>query len=245
VPYVTTLHGRLDIPNLVNLYKEFDDVPLVSISNYQRVPLSWVNWKATIYHGLPENLYEFHPNPGKYLAFIGRISPEKRADLAIKIALNSGMPLRIAAKVDNADKEYFDEIIKPLLKQSHVEFIGEIGEKEKNDFLGNAYALLFPIDWPEPFGLVMIEAMACGTPVIARLKGSVPEVMSEGETGFIIQTVEQAVHAVKELSKINRRRCRDVFERRFTARIMAENYVKLYERLIVEKKHMHEAGSRS
>ncbi len=236
IPNVTTLHGRLDIPNLANLYREFDDIPVISISNYQRLPLSWANWQATIYHGLPEDLYMFRERPGKYLAFIGRLSPEKRCDIAIQIAAETGMPLKIAAKVDNADKDYFDSTIKPLLNGSHVEFIGEIGETEKNDFLGGAYALLFPIDWPEPFGLVMIEAMACGTPIIARLHGAVPEVMEQGVTGFIVKDTAEAITAVKSVSKIDRRRCREVFEQKFTAKKMAENYLKLYEKLIEQKK---------
>jgi glycosyltransferase involved in cell wall biosynthesis len=231
-PHVTTLHGRLDIPNLSMLYREFSDIPLVSISNYQRLPLSWANWLATVHHGLPEDLYSFREKPGEYLAFIGRISPEKRVDSAIKIAGRAGLPLKIAAKVDKVDQSYFDSAIKPLLGNGHVEFIGEIGESEKDDFLGNAYALLFPINWPEPFGLVMIEAMACGTPVIARICGSVPEVIDEGETGFMVKDVAGAVRAVKKLSRINRRRCREIFEQRFTATRMANDYLAVYEQLI-------------
>jgi glycosyltransferase involved in cell wall biosynthesis len=234
-PSVTTLHGRLDIPDLVPLYREFADIPLVSISIAQREPLPWVNWQGTVYHGLPRNLYTFHDKPGDYLAYLGRISPEKRVDSAIEIAKRAGMPLKIAAKVDKADKEYFDSVIKPLLKQPLIEFIGEIGEAEKNDFLGGAYALLFPIDWPEPFGLVMIEAMACGTPVIARCRGSVPEVMEDGVTGYIINDIDEAVEAVEKVSSLERRRCREVFEERFTVTRMAKNYLKIYERLIVRK----------
>ena len=231
-PTVTTLHGRLDIPNLHDLYKEFDDLPLVSISNYQRMPLPWVRWAATVYHGLPEDLYDYQEKPGDYLAFLGRISPEKRVDYAIEIARKAGMKLKIAAKVDNIDKEYFNTVIKPLLQDPLIEYIGEIGEAEKNEFLGKAYALLFPIDWPEPFGLVMIEAMACGTPIIARLQGAVPEVMEQGVTGYIVKDVNGGVRAVQDVSKLSRKRCREIFEEKFTARKMAENYVKVYESLM-------------
>ncbi|MBL8012794.1 MAG: glycosyltransferase family 4 protein [Candidatus Omnitrophica bacterium] len=231
-PHVTTLHGRLDIPNLYNLYREFDDIPLVSISNSQRLPLSWAHWVATVYHGLPENLYTFQEKPGKYLAYIGRISPEKRVDKAIEIAKKVGMPLKIAAKVDKVDQEYFDVYIKPLLDHRDIDYIGEIGDAEKDDFFGNAYAFLFPIDWPEPFGLVMIEAMACGTPTIAYLQGSVPEVMQEGVTGFIVKDLESALAAVKKVSQVSRRKCRQVFEDRFTARRMAEDYLRTYQALI-------------
>lgn len=235
-PNVTTLHGRLDIPNLHSLYQEFEDIAVVSISNYQRMPLSWARWIETVYHGLPEDLYEYQEKPGDYLAFIGRISPEKRLDFAITIAKKSGMKLKIAAKVDDVDQKYFSTVIKPLLDDPCVEYIGEIGEAEKNEFLGNAYALVFPIDWPEPFGLVMIEAMACGTPIIARLQGAVPEVMEHGTTGYIIKDTEDGVRAVKNIHKLSRLRCRKVFEQRFTARIMAENYIKVYEEVIRQKK---------
>ncbi len=238
-PHVTTLHGRLDIPNLVNLYREFSDIPVVSISNYQRLPLSWANWVDTVYHGLPENLYQYHEKSGEYLAFLGRISPEKRADYAIEIARRAGLTLKIAAKVDKVDREYFEMVIKPMLNHPDIEYIGEIGEAEKKEFLGNAMALLFPIDWPEPFGLVMIEAMACGTPIIARLQGAVPEVMEQGVTGFIVRDIDEAVQAVNAISTLNRKRCREVFEERFTARKMAERYISVYERLIEQKKTTH------
>jgi glycosyltransferase involved in cell wall biosynthesis len=231
-PHVTTLHGRLDIPNLYNLYREFDDIPLVSISNYQRMPLSWANWVGTVYHGLPGDLYEYKEKEGDYLAFIGRISPEKRVDFAIEIAKKAGIPLKIAAKVDKMDKDYFNSLIAPLLNHSFVEYIGEIGDAEKNEFFGNAYALLFPIDWPEPFGLVMIEAMACGTPVIARLHGAVPEVMEHGVTGYVVKEIGGAVQAVKDVPKLSRKRCREVFEEKFLARRMAENYLEVYKKLI-------------
>ncbi|MEW5895882.1 MAG: glycosyltransferase family 4 protein [Candidatus Omnitrophota bacterium] len=239
-PHVTTLHGRLDIPNLYHLYQLFDDIPVVSISNYQRMPLSWINWQATVYHGLPIDLYRCHEHGGDYLAFIGRISPEKKVDCAIEIARRSGMPLKIAAKVDKMDGDYFRDVIKPLLNGADIEFIGEIGDSEKNDFIGNAHALLFPIDWPEPFGLVMIEAMACGTPVIAYLNGSVPEVMEEGITGFIVRNLDQAVEAVKKVSILNRLECRATFEKRFTSKIMAENYLKAYEKILKCNKARHE-----
>jgi glycosyltransferase involved in cell wall biosynthesis len=232
VPHVTTLHGRLDLPDLVPVFDRFRNEPLISISNAQRSPLPWANWQTTIYHGLPKDLFAFRPNQGDYLAFLGRISPEKRVDRAIEIAKRVSMPLKIAAKVDRADRRYFKRDIEPLLAQSHVEWVGEISDQQKNGFLGNAYALLFPIDWPEPFGLVMIEAMACGTPVIAYDRGSVPEVMENGATGFIVNEIEQAVEAVGRVRDLSRARCRDVFEKRFTASRMVSDYVDVYKRLI-------------
>ncbi len=233
--HVTTLHGRLDLPDLRPLYKEFRDIPLVSISNNQRIPLPWVNWKATIYHGLPLDLYRPSFKPGEYLAFLGRISPEKRPDRAIEIAKRAGIPLKIAAKVDHADADYFENKIRPLLNHPLVEFIGEISDQEKNDFLAGALGLLFPIDWPEPFGLVMIESMACATPVIAYDMGSVPEVMVDGVTGFIVRNIDQAVDAVKRLWSIDRKACRRVFEKRFTSKRMAHDYVELYQSLVYTK----------
>jgi glycosyltransferase involved in cell wall biosynthesis len=230
--HVTTLHGRLDIPDLVPLYQEFRDVPVVSISVAQRQPLPNANWQATVYHGLPHDLYRFRAQPGSYLAFLGRVSPEKRVDRAIEIAKQVGIPLKIAAKVDRIDKDYFEGVVEPLLRDPLVEFVGEIGDGEKDEFLGNVYALLFPIDWPEPFGLVMIEAMACGTPVIAYRRGSVPEVMEEGRTGFIVRGLEDAVEAVRRVPELSRERCREVFEQRFTAERMAQDYVRVYERLM-------------
>jgi glycosyltransferase involved in cell wall biosynthesis len=232
ITHVTTLHGRLDLPDLVPLYQEFRDMPVVSISNAQREPLPWANWQATIYHGIPADLYRFREEQGSYLAFMGRISPEKRVDRAIKIAKQVQIPLKIAAKVDPVDKEYFESVIEPLLRDPLVELVGEIGEGEKDDFLGNAYTLLVPIDWPEPFGLVMIEAMACGTPVIAYHGGAVPEVMEEGRTGFIVRGLKDAVEAVRRVPELGRKRCREVFEQRFTADRMAHDYVRVYERLI-------------
>ena len=234
VPHVTTLHGRLDLFDLENLYQEFTDMPVISISNAQREPLPHVRWVGTVYHGLPRDLYHFRPDHGKYLAFLGRISPEKRCDRAIQIARALGMPLKIAAKVDKVDKEYFDTVIRPLMDSPLIEYIGEIGEGEKDEFLGNAYALLFPIDWPEPFGLVMIEAMACGTPVIAYRRGSVPEVMVDGVTGFVVGTLEEAFVATRKVADRDRHRIREVFESRFTVERMASDYLSIYQRLIEE-----------
>ncbi|MBP1473779.1 glycosyltransferase family 4 protein [Frateuria sp. MAH-13] len=228
---LTTLHGRLDLKDLAEVYRRWPHYPLVSISHHQRQPLHFANWAGTVHHGLPEDLHRPHPRPrGGYLAFLGRISPEKRPDRAIAIARASGMPLKMAAKVDLADRAYFHEEIQPLLDDPLVEFVGEIGDGDKEDFLGNAAALLFPIDWPEPFGLVMIEAMACSTPVIAWHCGSVPEVVEEGVSGFIVQSEAEAVEAVRRLPQIDRRQVRACFERRFSAEIMASNYVDLYER---------------
>ncbi len=233
VPQVTTVHGRLDIPELIPLYKEFREMPVVSISNAQRRPLSWINWQKTVYHGLPKNLYTFRKERGEYLAFLGRISPEKRVDIAIEIAKRTGMEIRIAAKVDAVDQEYFKAVIKPLFKNPRVKYLGEIGDKEKDEFLGNAYALLFPIDWPEPFGIVMIEAMACGTPVIAYRKGSVPEVIEDGVTGFVVENVGDAVKAVESrIQTLSRKQCREVFEKKFSATRMTEEYIKVYRRLL-------------
>ena len=232
VPCVSTLHGRLDLPDLVPIYQAFREQPLVSISDAQRAPLPWANWKGTVRHGMPKELLSFSEGEGKYLAFLGRISPEKGVTDAIEIARRAGIPLKIAAKVDHADLAYFENQVKPLLKGSLVEFIGEIGNEEKNEFLGNAAALIFPIDWPEPFGLVMIEALACGTPVIAYPRGSVPEIIVDGNTGFVVAGSDQAVDAVKRLGEIDRNRCRQHFERNFTAERMAHEYVDIYERLV-------------
>jgi len=233
VPQVTTLHGRLDLPDLVPLYEQFRDMPVLSISNAQREPLPWANWQATIYHGLPEDLFQFRSKPGSYLAFLGRISPEKRVDRAIEIAKRTGIPLKVAAKVDPVDKDYFEREIEPLLRDSAVaECVGEISDEEKDEFLGNAYALLFPIDWPEPFGLVMIEAMACGTPVIAYDGGAVSEVIEEGRTGFIVKGLQDAMEAVRRVPELSRARCRETFEKRFTAVRMASNYLQVYEHVI-------------
>jgi glycosyltransferase involved in cell wall biosynthesis len=231
VAHVTTLHGRLDLPELPPLYEEFADMPVVSISDAQRQPLPQAAWIGTVYHGLPLDLLRFSPGPGRYLAFLGRIAPEKRVDRAIAIAIACGQRLRIAAKVDPADRGYFEREIRHLLDHPLIEFIGEIAEHQKSDFIGGASALLFPIDWPEPFGLVMIEALACGVPVVAFRGGSVPEVITDGVTGYIVDTVEQAVEAVRRVSRLSRRQCRAVFERRFSATRMATDYAKIYSML--------------
>jgi glycosyltransferase involved in cell wall biosynthesis len=232
VPHVTTLHGRLDIPDLQPIYDEFGDMPVVSISNDQRAPLPQARWIETVHHGMPLDELEPRVASGEYLAFLGRISPEKRADRAIEVARRAGMPLRIAAKIDDVDREYFDNEIEPLLEADHVEFVGEIGPEEKAEFLGHARALLFPIDWAEPFGLVMIESMACGTPVIAYRSGSVPEVIDDGVSGFIVEDIDGAVDAVRRLDELDRGAVRAAFEARFSVERMARDYVKVYERLI-------------
>ena len=230
---VTTLHGRLDIADLPDVYRRFPQYPLVSISNDQRKPLPDANWIATVHHGMHEQGYRFQPRPlGDYLAFLGRISPEKGPDRAIAIAKAAGVPLKIAAKIDHADREYFERHIRPLIAPPLIEFIGEIGDAQKNDFLGNARALLFPIDWPEPFGLVMIEAMACGTPVIAWGCGSVREVVEEGTSGCIVSSVDEAVAAVRQVCAIDRAGVRACYERRFTARTMAKRYAQIYWQLV-------------
>ncbi len=229
---ITTLHGRLDLPDLQPFYRRFQDFPLVSISNDQRGPLPEAHWAGTVYHGLPLDLHRFRPSTDQgYLAFLGRISPEKRPDRAIEIARRAGLPLKIAAKVDNADRAYFEAQIKPLLADPLVEFVGEIGDADKSEFLGNARALLFPIDWPEPFGLVVIESMACGTPVIAFARGSVPEVVEESVTGFIVQDIEEAVRAVGRLPELDRRQVRRRFEQRFSVTRMAGDYLELYRQV--------------
>lgn len=229
---VTTLHGRQDLPDLKPLYLGFPEMPLVSISDSQRAPVRDASFAATIHHGLPLDLHRpnYHPRGG-YLAFLGRISPEKRPDRAIAIAKAAGLPLRIAAKVDRVDEAYWRETIAPLLDHGDVQFVGEIDERQKSDFLGNALALMFPIDWPEPFGLVMIEAMACGTPVLAFDNGSVREIVRDGVSGKIVSSIAQAIAAVPELLALDRRRVRAAFEKDFSARRMAEDYVSLYRRL--------------
>ncbi len=238
---LSTLHGRQDIPQQFPLYEEFQDMRLISISDSQRLAMPWASWMATVYHGLPEHLYQAHAKSGDYLAFLGRISPEKRVDRAIEIARRAGKKLRIAAKVDPADREYFEQI-KGLLDQPHVEFMGEIGESGKKELLGNAAALLFPIDWPEPFGLVMIESMACGTPVIAFDGGSVGEVLDDGVTGFVVDSVEEAVDAVERIPELDRLECRAVFEERFSARRMCHDYVRVYQRLLEEQQSADPLG---
>jgi len=233
-PTVHTLHGRLDLPFLRQVFPHFPHVPFVSISDAQRAPLRdvAVSWIATVHHGLPLHLFRFSPDPGRYLAFVGRISPEKRLDLAIAVAREVGVPLKIAAKVDPEDRAYYEQHIRPLMDDPMVEYIGEIDDATKSEFLGGALALMFPIDWPEPFGLAMIEALACGTPVIARPCGSVPEVMVDGVTGFVAEKVEDLVEAVKRVDTIDRAACREHVEARFTVERMADDYEAVYTRLI-------------
>jgi glycosyltransferase involved in cell wall biosynthesis len=230
---LTTLHGRQDLPDLQPLYLTFNDMPLVSISDEQRKPISRANFISTIYHGLPKDLLRpnFAPR-NDHLVFLGRICPEKRPDLAIEIARRAGFQLRIAAKVDPVDETYFKEVIRPLTNQSGVEFVGEIGDEAKSQFLGEAGGLLFPIDWPEPFGLVLIEAMACGTPVLAFRRGSTSEIVEAEVTGLLVDTVDEAVAAIPRLLSLDRRTIRRRFEERFTARRMAESYCRAYERLL-------------
>jgi glycosyltransferase involved in cell wall biosynthesis len=240
---VTTLHGRLDSPDLVPLYRKYKTMPLISISQNQRKPLPWAHWIGNVYHGLPIDLLPFGNGRGNYLAFLGRISPEKRVDRAIEIARRAGMPLKIAAKVDPADRVYYEREIKPLLNAPGIEYIGEINEQQKGDFLGNAYAYLFPIDWPEPFGLTMIESMACGTPTIAFRRGSVPELITNNVNGYVVDTIDEAVQAVERADTIDRAACRAEFEKRFSARRMARDYVKLYESIAVGKSSAPESES--
>jgi glycosyltransferase involved in cell wall biosynthesis len=233
-PHLTTLHGRLDLPELRSLYRQFPGQPVVSISDAQRTPLPFADWVATVHHGLPPGLHPFRGGPGKYLAFLGRISPEKLPVQAIEIARRAGMPLKMAAKVDRADRDYYQQVVRTLLRTAggHAELIGEVGGRDKDEFLGNAHALLFPIDWPEPFGLVMIEALACGTPVIAYRRGSVPEVIDDGLTGFIVEDVNEAARAVGRVAELSRADCRRVFEERFSASRMARDYLKAYRRAL-------------
>lgn len=239
---VTTLHGRLDLPDLPQFYDEFSDMPVVSISNDQRRPLPHARWIATVPHGLPRAITRFYPEPTDgYLAFLGRVSPEKRPDRAIAIAKSAGMRLKIAAKVDRVDEAYFEREIRPLLDHPLIEWVGEIGEREKPEFLGKALALLFPIDWPEPFGLVTIEAMACGTPTIAYRRGSVPEVIEHGVSGFVVDDEEGAVEAVRKVSMLDRSAVRACFERRFTAERMAADYLRIYQALTKARYNGHTA----
>jgi len=229
-PFLTTLHGRLDLPELQPIFHACT-APVVSISNSQRRPLLQARWVRTIYHGLPAELITPKPVRPSYLAFLGRIAPEKAVDRAIHIARKCGIPLKIAAKVDRVDAEYYEQRIRPLIEPPHVEYIGEISDNEKSDFLSGAHALLATIDWPEPFGLVMIEAMACGTPVIAFNRGSVPEVVDDGISGFIVEDELGAIGAVQRLAEIERTGVRRRFDERFTARRMAQDYLALYRSL--------------
>lgn len=235
VPCVMTMHGRLDLVGLKELYDEYVELPLVSISNAQRAPLPDAPWAATVYHGLPGDLFRPNGSAGDYLAFLGRISPEKRVDRAIEIARQSGVPLRIAAKVDRVDREYFERQIAPMIDGEFIQYLGEIDDGAKGHFLRHALGLLFPIDWPEPFGLAMIESMATGTPVLAFPSGSVREVIDEGITGHIVESVEEAVARIPGLCTWDRQRCRAQFERRFTAERMARDYVNVYRHVIAEK----------
>lgn len=231
-PVVTTLHGRLDLPELQPMFNEYTDLPVVSISNAQRKPLPQANWAGTVYHGIPKNLYSMHERPGSYLAFLGRIAPEKCPDHAIEVAKLVGMPLRIAAKVDPADDAYFKQRIERLLDHPLIEYVGEINDAEKNDFLGEAAAVLCPYDWPEPFGLVLIEAMACGTPVLAYRQGSIPEIIEHGVTGYICDNIGEMAQAVAGLSRIDRTRCREIFEKRFTVERMVKDYLAIYDSVV-------------
>ncbi len=231
-PIVTTLHGRLDLPDLPAVFAAYPDAALISISDAQRRPFAGVDWRGTVYHGLPVGSYTFGRGDGGYLAFLGRISPEKRVESAIRVAATAGMPLKIAAKVDRVDAEYYEKEIRPLLGTADVEFLGEIGGADKVRFLGAARALLFPIDWPEPFGLVMIEALACGTPVIARRRGSVPEVVDHGVTGFVCDDDEAMIAAVRRIDEIDRARCRHVFTSRFSDTRMVDDYERIYAETI-------------
>ncbi len=231
-PIVTTLHGRLDLAHLIPVFAAYPEVSVVSISNAQQAPFPDLRWCDTVYHGLPLDLYRAGDGSGGYLAFLGRICPEKRVDSAIRVAEAVGVPLKVAAKVDRVDRAYFDEVIDPMLRSPLVEFIGEIDDAEKNRFLGDARALLFPIDWPEPFGLTMIEALACGTPVIARRRGSVPEIIDHGQGGFVCDDDAAMIAAVRQLNTIDRRRCRALVEARFTTPRMAQEYLRIYEALL-------------
>lgn len=234
-PQVTTLHGRLDLPDLPGLFGEFHEMPVISISNDQRGPLPMARWLGTVYNGIPAGLYDFSPRGGDYLAFVGRLSPEKGPEDAIEIAVRAGVPLKIAAKVDAVDRDYYETRIRPRLDHPLIEYVGEIDERGKNALLGGARALLFPIAWREPFGLAMIEALACGTPVIAYRRGSVPEVMAEDVSGAIVGSLDQAVAAVERIGTVERTGCRAYFERRFTAARMAEDYVRLYRQAALRR----------
>lgn len=243
-PTVTTLHGRLDIPDLQRCYRTFSQVPLVSISNNQRMPMPPVNWVETVYHGLPPQMLPLNLEGGDYLVFLGRISPEKRPDRAIEIAVRSGRPLKMAAKIDAVDQAYWEAEIRPLVEaHDNIEYIGEVNEAQKAELLGGAGALLFPIDWPEPFGLVMIEAMSCGTPVVAWRNGSVPEVMKDGVSGRIVESIDEAVAAVNEVFGFDRAKVREYFERRFTVRRMADDYIQLFEQQIAQNEYRRSTES--
>lgn len=235
-PTVITHHGRLDIPGLAELYGAYPEVPLVSVSHAQRGPLAGVNWVGTVHHGLPRDRYTFHPSGGGYLVFLGRISPEKCPDAAIRVAVRAGLRLKIAAKVDRVDREYFEARVRPLLDHPLVEYLGEVDDRDKDDLLGGALALIFPVDWPEPFGLVVIEALACGTPVIARRRGSVPELLRDGVTGILCETEEDMVRAVARVGALDRAACRAEFERRFSVEAMTDRYLEIYRELVAARR---------
>jgi glycosyltransferase involved in cell wall biosynthesis len=240
---ITTLHGRLDIDDLIPIYHKFPNMPVVSISDAQREPLPMANWIGTVYHGLPLNLYKKGKGKGNYVVFVGRISPEKRVDRAIEIARQANYKIKIAAKIDKADQTYYEREIKHLFSQPHVEFLGEVDEREKAELLEDATAILFPIDWREPFGMVSIEAFACGTPVVAFNRGSVPEIITHGKTGYVVENISEAVEALQHIRDISREECRKTFESRFSATIMAKNYLRLYDNLLhPEKKRLTSVG---
>lgn len=228
-PVLTTLYGRLDLPELIPAFQQFSELPVVSVSEAQRCQIPWVNWQGTIHHGLPRDLYSMHSHPGKYLAFLGRISPDSGVKQAIEVAKRTDMPIRIAARIDPMDQHYFEHIA-PLLEQPLVEYVGEITDGEKDDFLGEAYALIRPVDRPDPFSLVLIEALACGTPVLAYRRGGLSEIVDHGSTGYFSDTLEEMVHTVGWVPNLDRRRCRETFEKRFTVERMVQDYLSLYQR---------------
>jgi glycosyltransferase involved in cell wall biosynthesis len=241
-PFLTTMHGRLDLPHVATALRSFGDAPFVSISDNQRTPLPELNWLGTVHHGLPPTMLKPSFAPDGSLAFLGRLTADKGPETAIRLAQAAGRQLRIAAKIPRGENRYFKERIEPLLDGDTVEFVGEVDERGKEAFLGQASALLFPIDWPEPFGLVMIEAMACGTPVVALRRGSVPEVIEDGVTGFVVDSEQEALAAIGRVDTLDRRRVRAAFERRFTAGRMAADYVALYRRLVGERRPAGEAA---
>jgi glycosyltransferase involved in cell wall biosynthesis len=240
LPHVTTLHGRLNIPDLKPFYNVFKDMPVISISHAQRTPLPEANWLENVYHGLPVDLLRPNYGAGRYLAFLGRVSKEKGLDRAIDIAIETGLPLKVAAKIDKNDQEYYEEHVRKKMDHPLIEFVEEISEREKNDFLGNATALLFPINWNEPFGLVMIESLACGTPVVAYNMGSVPELITHGVSGFIVDNQNDAIKAVENIGLIERKECRRMFEERFKAGRMAQDYLHVYNRVLESEKDIYD-----
>jgi glycosyltransferase involved in cell wall biosynthesis len=235
-PTLTTTHSRLDYLPLKEIWKENNGFPVVSISQAQRGPIPWLNWQATVHHGMPEEMFTLNEKPGEYVLFLGRICPEKRPDRAIEIARKAGIHLKIAAKVDPVDREYFNKEIKPLLDGPLVEYIGEVNDSQKQELIGNAIALIHPIEFPEPFGIVMIESLACGTPIVAFRTGSIPEVVDEGVTGFVVDNVDDAVKALQKVKTLDRKRCREVFEKRFSSSRMVDDYLTIYEQVILRSK---------